>query len=47
MLESDGQRFSAGPRECCRFPPGLLHAIVEVHPPVDDKVYIERKGITP
>jgi mannose-6-phosphate isomerase-like protein (cupin superfamily) len=49
VVEADGQRITVGPREYCCFPPGLLHAIVEVHAPVetlmirapslDDKVY--------
>ena len=49
VVEAGGVRFTIGPREYCCFPPGLLHAIVEVNPPVetlmirapsvDDKVY--------
>ena len=52
VVEAEGERFTVGPREYCCFPPGLLHAIVEVRPPVEtlmirapsvgDKVYRER-----
>jgi mannose-6-phosphate isomerase-like protein (cupin superfamily) len=49
VVEVEGQRVTIGPREFCCFAAGVLHAVVEVHPPVEtlmirapstvDKVY--------
>jgi mannose-6-phosphate isomerase-like protein (cupin superfamily) len=35
IVEVAGQRFIVGPREFCCFPRGVVHAVVEVHPPVE------------
>ena len=49
IVEVEGERFTIGPREFCCFPAGVMHSVVEVHPPVEslmirapsieDKVY--------
>jgi mannose-6-phosphate isomerase-like protein (cupin superfamily) len=35
LVEVEGERFTVGPREFCCFPRGVLHMIVEVHPPYE------------
>jgi quercetin dioxygenase-like cupin family protein len=49
IVEVEGERYTIGEREFCCFPVGVMHSVVEVHPPVEslmlrapsieDKVY--------
>ena len=54
IVEVEGERFRIGAREFCCFPRGVLHAVVEVHPPleslmirapsIEDKVYAQGRN---
>ena len=51
VVEVEGERFTVGPREFCCFLTGVVHAVVDAHPPVEslmlrapsieDKVYCD------